>query len=152
VVAFADCDGTIDPEDLPRLVAPLVAGRADLALGRRALVEQGALSSTTRWGNAIACRSLRLLYGARVRDVPPFRALSWSLLSSLGLRERTYGLPLETLALAARRRARIVEVDVAYRRRASGESKVTGRWWSATKCFVNVSTVAVRARFRRLPA
>ncbi len=151
VVVFADCDGTIDPRDLDALVAPLTDGTADLVLGRRILVEAGALSPTTRLGNHLACVSLRLFYGLRVNDVPPFRAVTWTFLKRLALRETTYGLPLETLTNAARLGGRVKEVDVAYLRRSAGTSKVTGNVWSAFKCFLVISGLSVRLRLRRQP-
>lgn len=150
-VVFADCDGTLDAQDLPGLLDPLRRQEADLVLGRRVRVEPGALSRTTRLGNVLACASLRLLHGLRVHDVPPYRAVTWTFLGRLHLREPTYGLPMETLANAARRGGRVVEVDVAYRRRGSGKSKVTGDLWGAIKCFAVITGLALRLRFRRLP-
>lgn len=146
VVAFADCDGTLDPADLPRLVAALEG--ADLVLGRRAHVQRGALPPHQRLGNRIACLGLRA-YGLRVRDVPPFRALKWSAVERLRLREPTYGLPVETLAMAARRGMRVNEVDAAYRQRV-GQSKVTGTFAGSAKAALVMGSLLVRLRFRRL--
>lgn len=147
VVAFADCDATLDPSDLPRLVAAL--NDADLALGRRALLEEGALPSHQKLGNDLACLGLRA-YGLRVRDVPPFRALRWSAMERLGLRETTYGLPIETLAMAARQRLRVKEIDVAYRRRL-GKSKVTGTLLGSVRATLVTASLLARLGLRRLP-
>lgn len=151
IVAFADCDGTIAPQDIHALVAPLERGDADVALGRRTRVKPGALSGTTKLGNDLACAALRGLYGLRVHDVPPFRALTWDALQRLQLREPTYGLPLETLASSARLGLRVREVDVAYLPRLAGKSKVTGNAWSAVRCFLVISSLAIRLRLRRHP-
>lgn len=147
IVAFADCDATLDPADLPRLVAALED--ADLALGRRARLDKGALPSHQKLGNDLACIGLRA-YGLRVRDVPPFRALRWRALERLALREPTYGLPIETLAMAARMGLRIREIDVAYRRRV-GTSKVTGTLLGSVKATLVTASLLVRLRLRRLP-
>lgn len=147
VVAFADCDATLDPADLPRLVAALED--ADLALGRRAHLEKGALPPHQKLGNDLACLGLRA-YGLRVRDVPPFRALRWSALERLALREPTYGLPVETLAMAARLGLRVKEIDVSYRRRV-GVSKVTGTFKGSAKATLVTAALLVKLRLRRLP-
>lgn len=146
VVAFADCDATLDPADLPRLVAAL--SDADLALGRRARVEKGALPPHQKLGNDIACVGLRA-FGLRVRDVPPFRALRWSAIERLALREPTYGFPVETLAMAARRGLRVREIDVAYRRRI-GRSKVTGTFAGSARAALVTGSLLLRLRLRRL--
>lgn len=149
VVAFADCDGTIDPTDLARLVAPLARGEADLALGRRAFAERGALPIHQRAGNAVAAALLREAHGVEARDVPPFRAARWDLVRELDLAHPTYGLPVETLARAAQAGARIVEVDVAYLRRAAGTSKVSGNLWAAARAGLVMLHVTLALALRR---
>ena len=68
----------------------------------------------------------RLLYGVRSTDMGPFRAIRRDALESLGMREETYGWPLEMQMRAARAGLRILEVPVDYRRRAGGRSKIAG--------------------------
>ncbi len=150
VVVFADCDGSIDAGDLSALTAPVVAEKADLVLGRRARLGRGALPLHQRWGTRAACWSVRALYGLRVRDIPPFRALRWSWVDRLGLKEKTYGLPVETIVMAARRGARVAEVDVAYRRRAGGKSKVAGTIKGTFGAGARMLYLPLRLRFRRL--
>lgn len=149
VVAFADCDGTIDPADLAALVAPVAAGDADLALGRRAAIEPGAMPLHQRAGNAVAAALLNEVHGLAVRDIPPLRAARWELVAELDLAHPTYGLPVETLARAAQAGARVVEVDVAHRRRAAGESKVAGTWTGAIRAGFVMLALTVTLAFRR---
>lgn len=148
-VVVADCDGTIHPREVHRLLDPLRGGRADLALGRR-IPEPGAMPAHQGWGNAGACLALRAIAGARVRDVSPYRAMTWTFVEMARLRETTYGLPMETIARAARMRARILERDVTYRRRGGGRSKVGGRLGPSLKAAWSMARVA--ARVRREPA
>jgi hypothetical protein len=150
IVVFADCDGSLDPQDLSALIAPIEAGNADLVLGRRARVERGALPTHQRFGNAIACYVLRILYGLTVNDIPPYRAARWSFIARLGLSERTYGFPIETIALTAKRSGNVKEVDVSYRCRFSGESKVTGSLSASLRAGVAMLTLPIKLRFRRL--
>jgi len=66
VVAFVDADYSDHPDELPLLVAPLLAGAADVAIGSRVLGrhERGALLPQARAGNLVACLLIRLLYSA----------------------------------------------------------------------------------------
>lgn len=126
VVAFMDADGSCDPADLPAVTAPVRAGDADLVLGRRRAAEPGALAPHARVANAHLARTLRRTWGLDVHDVGPMRAARHAALVDLGIEDRRCGWPLEMVVRAAAAGWRVVEVDVAYYRRAAGRSKVTG--------------------------
>jgi hypothetical protein len=79
-----------------------------------------------RFGNWLAARLIYGLYGLQISDVGPYRAVRGPLLAVLGMREMTYGWPVEMVVKAARRKARIVEVPVSYHNRRAGKSKVSG--------------------------
>jgi glycosyltransferase involved in cell wall biosynthesis len=124
VVCFMDCDGSLDPAELPRVAGPVAAGEADLILGSRD-AERGAWPLHAR----VANRALGLLVrrrGIRVTDIGPMRAARREPLVGLGLRDRRFGWPLEMVLRAHQAGWRIEEVPVSYRRRAGGHSKVTG--------------------------
>jgi hypothetical protein len=127
VVAFLDADQSDDPADLPALLAPIVAGEADLVVGSRVLGqrEPGSLTPVQAFGNALAARLLRWWFGLRATDLGPFRAIRWPALESLGMRDRDYGWTVEMQARGARAGLRVVEVPVRYRRRI-GRSKISG--------------------------
>jgi glycosyltransferase involved in cell wall biosynthesis len=151
IVVFADCDGTLDPHDIYNLIAPIESGNADLVLGRRARVERGALPMHQKLGNTMACFLLQTFYGLAIRDIPPYRAGRWAFVTELGLSEKTYGLPVETVALAARRGGIVKEVEVAYRSRATGRSKVAGSLSASILAGVTMITLLITLRFRRQP-
>lgn len=127
VLVFLDGDGSDVPEELPRLLAPLRRGEADLVLGSRALGarEPGSLQAHQLWGNRLVLLLLRLLYGVRLTDFGPFRAVRAAALHRLGMSHPTHGWPIEMVVKAARRGLRIAEVPVTCRRRV-GRSKVAG--------------------------
>ena len=79
-----------------------------------------------RFGNWLVARLMRVLYGLRVTDLGPYRAVRRSLLVRLSMQEMTYGWPTEMMVKAARHGARVVEVPVRYRVRRGGRSKVSG--------------------------
>jgi glycosyltransferase involved in cell wall biosynthesis len=127
IVLFVDADQSDDLGDTAALLAPIVEGRAALAIGSRALggAEPGALTPVQRFGNWLATRLLRLLYGVAATDLGPFRAIRWDALESLEMRDRDFGWTVEMQVKAARRGVTAVDVPVRYRRRV-GRSKISG--------------------------
>ena len=126
VVCVLDCDGSLDAADLPRLVAAVRDGDAELAVGRRVPASRGAWPWHARAGNAVLARSLRRR-GLPVNDIGPVRAGRREALLDLGVTDRAFGYPLELLLRAHAAGWRVVEIDVAYHRRAAGtRSKVSG--------------------------
>ncbi len=127
IVVFVDADYSDHPEELPRLVAPILAGEADLVIGSRVLGdrEPGALLPQARAGNLVACLLIRLLYGHRYTDLGPFRAVRWQALERLGMADPDFGWTAEMQVKALRHGLRVAEVPVSYRRRV-GVSKITG--------------------------
>jgi hypothetical protein len=127
VVVFVDADFSDHPEELPRLVAPILAGEADLVIGSRVLGrrERGALLPQARAGNVVACLLIRLLYRHRYTDLGPFRAARWDALERLGMSDPDFGWTAEMQVKALRHGLRVTEVPVSYRKRV-GVSKITG--------------------------
>jgi len=127
VVVFLDADHSDFPQELPRLIQPIAEGRADLVIGSRVRgqCQPGALTPHQRFGNALACTLLRILWNQRVSDLGPFRAIRRECLHRLNLRDRNYGWNIEMHIQAARLGLRVVEVPVSYRRRI-GQSKISG--------------------------
>lgn len=128
IVVFLDGDGSDDPSELPLLLAPLLAGEADLVIGSRTRGEHqpGALLPQAIFGNWLATSLIRLGTGVRFTDLGPFRAITWSGLRRIEMEDRNYGWTVEMQLKAARAGLRCAEIPVRYRRRAAGKSKVTG--------------------------
>lgn len=127
VVVFLDADRSDHADEMPRLLAPIAEGRADLVVGSRALgaAEKGALLPQQRVGNRVASCLIRRLYGARVTDLGPFRAIRHPALEALRMADRDYGWTAEMQVKALKVGLRYVEVPVSYRRRI-GRSKIAG--------------------------
>ena len=124
LVCFMDCDGSLDPRELPAVAGPVSAGRSDLVLGARR-ADPGAWPIHARLANRALALELRRRTGLRLRDLGAMRAAPRHALLALGIRDRAFGWPLEMVLRAALAAWRIGEVDVRYRARA-GRSKVTG--------------------------
>ena len=135
-------------DELPLLLQPLLAGEADLVIGSRTLgsYEPGSLLPQQRFGNWLAAQLLRLLYGVRVTDIGPFRVIRRRDLLALGMREMTYGRSVEMIARAARNGLRVREVPVTYRRRAGGESKVSGNLMASVRAGARITATILRCR------
>jgi len=125
VVAVIDADGSLDPGDLPRLVADLNGG-ADMAIGRRRAVTGLKWPWHARAGTAAVCWRLRRKHGLPVHDIAPMRVAHRDALLALGVQDRRSGYPLELLVRAAGAGWRVVERDVDYGPRTGGKSKVSG--------------------------
>ncbi len=133
IVCFCDCDASLDPAGLVPFVRRILAGEADLVLGRRRPQTRGAWPPHARAGNLALARLLRRRTGLRLHDVGPLRAARREPLLALGLSDRRSGYPLQMVVRAADAGWRIAEYDVPYRPR-TGSSKVTGTWrgtWQA---------------------
>jgi glycosyltransferase involved in cell wall biosynthesis len=143
VAVFLDGDGSQDPEEIPRVLAPVGEGRADLVMGSRRF--DGAHPAHARLGTWLVARLVAWRYGVRLRDVGPFRAIRVDLLRSLHLDDRGFGWPVEMVVKAAARGARIAEVEVAHRRRLGGRSKVSGTIAGSLRAAVAFLRVALRA-------
>jgi glycosyltransferase involved in cell wall biosynthesis len=145
VVVFVDADYSDHPDELPSLVAPILAGEADLVIGSRVLGrrERGALLPQARAGNLVACRLIRLFYGHRFTDLGPFRAVRWEALERLGMADPDFGWTAEMQVKAVRRGLRCTEVPVSYRRRV-GVSKITGTVSGTLRAGYKILWIVVR--------
>ena len=125
LVAFCDCDASIDPGEVVRMAKPIRRGEADLVVGRRRPVTWRAWPLHARIANRGLARLTRRRTGVGLSDLGPIRVARREALLALPVRDRRCGYPLETVVRAAQAGWRIVQHDVAYRPRA-GVSKVTG--------------------------
>lgn len=144
VVVLLDGDGADELDDVARVLAPLLAGEADLVVGARTLsVERGAMTPQQLIGNRIAVGVVRAVYGCAARDLGPLRAIRQCDLLALGMREMTHGWSTEMVVKAARAGYRYREVPVRYHRRV-GTSKVGGTLRGSLLAGARILTTTVR--------
>ena len=150
IVVFLDGDGSDCPEIMDRLVTPIMEGKSDFVIGSRTRGnrETGSMNFHQVLAGYTIGLILQILYGVHSTDMGPFRAIRRDTLDRLGLREQTYGWPLEMQMRAAQARVRTMEVPVDYRRRAGGHSKIAGTVrgsvLAATRILVTLARLAIR--------
>jgi len=127
IVVFLDGDYSDHPEELPRVIAPILEGGVDLVIGSRILGESepGALLPQAIFGNWLACSLMSLLFGYQFSDLGPFRAIRWESLEACEMRDEDFGWTVEMQIRAAKLGLSACEVPVSYRKRI-GVSKVSG--------------------------
>ncbi|GAB4495239.1 MAG: glycosyltransferase family 2 protein [Saprospiraceae bacterium] len=128
IVVFLDGDYSDYPEELPKVVAPILNEGKDMVIGSRRLgkMEFGAMTVPQRFGNWLAPLLIRWFYGYQFSDLGPFRAIRWEKLLELDMRDRNFGWTVEMQVKAAKYKLNCAEVPVRYRKRAAGKSKVSG--------------------------
>ena len=152
IVAFLDAGLSDDPGALPAVLAPIEQGRAELVIGSRVKrAEPGALNIVQRFGNGLACLLMQLTTGRRYHDLGPMRAVRFDTLQRLDMADRTWGWTVEMQVKAALAGVPTVEVDVPYRRRVRGRSKISGtvRGVVAAGTRNNYTIIALWWRHRR---
>jgi glycosyltransferase involved in cell wall biosynthesis len=150
VVVFLDGDYSDRPSELPILIAPIIEGRADIALGSRLHERRsaGALPWHQVFGNRLASSLIKVLYGLKISDLGPFRAGRAEVLRALALEETTYGWAVEMILKGALAGYRVVEVPVSYYPRI-GKSKISGTLKGTVGAGWFILSLIMRYYFRR---
>lgn len=127
IVVFIDADYSDHPEEMPKLIQPIVDDQADLVIGSRALGkrEKGSMTVPQLFGNWLATKLLKRFYGVSYTDLGPFRAIRYEKLVEIQMQDTTYGWTVEMQLKAAKLKLKVCEVPVNYRKRI-GFSKISG--------------------------
>ena len=127
IVVFLDADYSDHPEEMTKIINPIITNNIDLVIGARAKEyrEAGSMTPQQIFGNWLATFLMKHLYGATFTDLGPFRAIKYESLMALGMEDKTYGWTVEMQLKALKHKLTYVEVPVRYRNRI-GVSKVSG--------------------------
>jgi glycosyltransferase involved in cell wall biosynthesis len=149
IVVFIDGDYSDYPDELPKVVAPILNEGMDMVIGSRSLggMERGAMTVPQQFGNWLAPMMIRYLFGYHFTDLGPFRAIRWEQLKALNMADTNFGWTVEMQVKAAKHRLKCTEVAVRYRKRAAGKSKVSGTIRGAVLAGWKIITTILRERF-----
>ena len=115
VVVLLDADGQHDPDDIPKLVKPIIEGKADMVIGSRKSVRE--IPLYRRIGQRILDYLTRKAAGAEKSfdSQSGFRALSGKAIRVLKLREKGFAIESEMLVNALKAGLKVVEVPIRCR-------------------------------------
>lgn len=127
IVVFLDGDYSDYPEELTKIVAPIIENNIDFVLGSRIkkFREKGAMQPQQIFGNWLATFLMRLFFKSKFTDLGPFRAIKFDTLMGLKMKDPTYGWTVEMQLKILKQRLSYEEIAVKYRNRI-GVSKVSG--------------------------
>lgn len=127
IIVILDADYSDYPQQMERLLTPIVKKDADFVIGSRILgkCQKGALLPAAYWGNKLTTFLIWLLFGFKFSDMGPFRAIRYDCLKRLEMEDKNWGWNVEMQVKALKNKLKIKEVGVDYRRRI-GKSKISG--------------------------
>lgn len=127
IVVFLDGDYSDHPEEMTKVVQPIIEQGMDMVIGSRASgeMENGAMMPQQIFGNWLATNLIRLFYKYDFTDLGPFRAIRYDKLIEIDMKDPDFGWTVEMQVKAAKYKLKCTEVAVTYRKRI-GVSKVSG--------------------------
>lgn len=127
IIVFLDGDYSDHPQELTKIIAPILEKDLDLVIGARVpqLREKGSMTFPQIFGNGLAAFLMKLFFNSRFTDLGPFRAIKYEKLLALNMQDKTYGWTVEMQLKALKKNYTYTEVPVHYRNRI-GTSKVSG--------------------------
>lgn len=127
IIVFLDGDYSDYPEELSKIIAPIINEDIDMVIGARVkeLREAGSMTFPQIFGNWLATTLMKLFFKANFTDLGPFRAIKYDKLLSLEMMDKTYGWTVEMQLKVLKKGYRYTEIPVRYKKRI-GVSKVSG--------------------------
>jgi len=127
IIVFLDGDYSDYPEELVKIVAPIIEDDIDFVVGARVpkLREEGSMTGPQIFGNWLATFLMKLFFRSTFTDLGPFRAIKYNKLLGLKMEDKTYGWTVEMQLKVLKQKLSYKEIPVNYRNRI-GVSKVSG--------------------------
>ncbi|GAB4160123.1 MAG: glycosyltransferase family 2 protein [Winogradskyella sp.] len=149
IVVFLDGDYSDYPEELTKIVQPIIEDNIDFVVGARVkeLREQGSMTGPQIFGNWLATVLMRLFFKSTFTDLGPFRAIKYPKLLELKMEDKTYGWTVEMQLKVLKQKLSYKEIPVHYKNRI-GVSKVSGTVKGAIFAGVKILTWIFKYSFK----
>jgi glycosyltransferase involved in cell wall biosynthesis len=123
-MVILDADLEYDPQDIPKLLIPVLDGRARVVYGNRTFGSHSAYSFWYVMGNKAVTTAANVLFNSYIGDLETcFKLMPVALYRSLEVRSRGFGMEAEVTGKLLRRKIRPYEVPISYRARGREEGK-----------------------------
>jgi glycosyltransferase involved in cell wall biosynthesis len=150
IIVFLDGDYSDYPEELTKIIQPIIERDIDFVIGARVkrLREKGSMTMPQIFGNWLATSLMRIMFNSTFTDLGPFRAIKYEKLLALNMEDKTYGWTVEMQLKALRQKLSYVEIPLNYRNRI-GISKVSGTVKGAIFAGVKILTWIFKYSFKK---
>ena len=149
IIVFLDGDYSDYPEELTKLVEPIINDDIDFVIGSRVkeLREQGSMTPQQIFGNWLATTLMAIMFKATFTDLGPFRAIKYNKLVALNMDDKTYGWTVEMQLKALKAKMSYTEIPVRYKKRI-GISKVSGTVKGSVMAGIKILTWIFKYSFK----
>ncbi|MBF2709604.1 glycosyltransferase family 2 protein [Flavobacterium soyangense] len=150
IIVFLDGDYSDYPEELSKIIAPIVGGKVNFVVGARVanLREKGSMTPQQIFGNWLATFLMKLLFNAKFTDLGPFRAIRYSTLLDLDMQDKTYGWTVEMQLKVLKKNIPYTEIPVHYKNRI-GVSKVSGTIKGTVMAGIKIISWIIKYTFKK---
>jgi glycosyltransferase involved in cell wall biosynthesis len=146
-LVILDADLEYDPQDIPRLLDPVLDGRAQVVYGNRHFGSHSSFSFWYVMGNKAVTTAANMLFNCYLGDLETcFKLMPVDLYRSLDIKSRGFGMEAEVTGKLLRRRIRPYEVPISYRARTREDGKKI-TWRDGVEAF----WILLRERLRKPP-
>ena len=149
IVVFLDGDYSDHPEQLSKIVTPIIEKNIDFVVGSRVkkFREKGAMQPQQIFGNWLATFLMRVIFKSKFTDLGPFRAIKFDTLMALKMEDPTYGWTVEMQLKVLKQKFTYEEIAVSYRNRI-GVSKVSGTLKGSIFAGIKILTWIIKYSFK----
>ncbi|NUT24109.1 MAG: glycosyltransferase family 2 protein [Hamadaea sp.] len=146
-MVILDADLEYDPKDIPRLLEPVLDGKARIVYGNRSFGGHAAFSFWYVMGNKGVTLFANILYNSYIGDLETcYKLMPLDLYRSLAIKSKGFGMEAEVTGKLLRRRLRPYEVPISYHARTREEGKKI-----TAMDGVEALLILMRERFRPVP-
>jgi len=146
-IVILDADLEYDPRDIPRLLAPVLSGRAEVVFGSRQFGSHTAFSFWYVMGNKAVTTFANIVFHCYISDLETcYKLMPTALYRDLKVKSNGFGMEAEVTGKLLRRGIRPFEVPISYQARSREEGKKI-TWVDG----VEALWIILRERFRRRP-